>query len=138
MTDLSWTEDYGENDFNGFDMSVLKMDEAYLSINIPDPSYTYRLYRKHVDCVKCPFVKLEQLSPDDSILIDGLRVILKQTPNNVYRISTQNAEPLEASADYTCEFGEDFGEFGIYNVNVTKSGCAVDVVKNAVSTAFRK
>jgi hypothetical protein len=136
MTDLSWLEDYGENDYEGYDMSLLKMDEAYLSVSARDEGLPYRIYRKHVECIKCPFVKLEQLSSDDSIIVDGLRIVLQKTPNNIYRISTQDADPLASTDPYLCEFGEEFGEFGIYNVTVTPTGCAVDTIKNAVSIGF--
>ncbi|XP_044270334.1 heparan-alpha-glucosaminide N-acetyltransferase-like [Tribolium madens] len=137
MTDLSWLEDYGQNDYKGYDMSLLKIDQAYLSINLEDPTATYRIFRKHVDCVKCPFVKLEDLETDDSILLDNTRLILNQTPNNLYRISTTNSEILYTWDKYVCEFGDEFGEFGIYEVNVTKANhCMVNTIKNAVSISF--
>lgn len=52
MTELSWLEDYGEKIYKGYDMSALKMDEAYLNVNFENPGEQYRIFRKHVDCVK--------------------------------------------------------------------------------------
>lgn len=52
MTELSWFEDYGVNHYKGYDLSHLKMDEAYLTINLPLSSNFFYLYRRHRECLK--------------------------------------------------------------------------------------
>ncbi|RZC36115.1 heparan-alpha-glucosaminide N-acetyltransferase, partial [Asbolus verrucosus] len=136
MAELSWLEDYGDNDYRGFDMSSLEIDEAYLSINIDNADTdSYRLFTRHTDCIKCPYVTVDQLYPD-GVIVDGLRLILKKVPHFLYRITTENVERLGQSDNYICEFGTDFGEFGIYQVNVSKGVCALTTTKKPVSISF--
>jgi hypothetical protein len=72
MTDLSWLEDYGENDYEGYDMSILKMDDAYLSVSARDEGLPYRIYRKHVECIKVRITQSDRLYLQFCLLIVSL------------------------------------------------------------------
>ncbi|KAF5280991.1 hypothetical protein FQA39_LY05196 [Lamprigera yunnana] len=116
---ISWIESYGDEMFQNFDMSKLSRDEAYLTVNSNvTPLYLYSVYK---ECVECPYTKERDLE-------NGNVLTISTRYSKLYRLS---------SATTVCDLDVDYGEFGVYSLNVPNNqSCHVEVLKEPVNIYF--
>ncbi|KAF5282861.1 hypothetical protein FQR65_LT14199 [Abscondita terminalis] len=124
---LSWNENYGDEMFQNFNMSKLRMDEAYLNITSKlSKLYLYSVYK---ECEKCPYTLDRELENGDTLTINT------HHPKS-YRVSPQELSILEPNSDVICDVQTSFGEFGVYNLNITDHNCSVETLKEPVNIYF--
>ncbi|CAG9861337.1 unnamed protein product [Phyllotreta striolata] len=128
-----FVDDYDENNIEGFNLADLTLDQFYLNLNIDNKSIAedVYLYTLNKECYKCPYVRTPYCN--GSIRnCDGKNVFKTA---QTFRLSTVHKEyfPQEDRDGVICDIKGPFGQFGVYNVDVNKSGCFVDTLKEPVN-----
>nr|XP_022916136.1 heparan-alpha-glucosaminide N-acetyltransferase [Onthophagus taurus]XP_022916137.1 heparan-alpha-glucosaminide N-acetyltransferase [Onthophagus taurus]XP_022916138.1 heparan-alpha-glucosaminide N-acetyltransferase [Onthophagus taurus] len=116
------------DEFEGFDMSSLRMDEAFLQIINSSPNSIY-IYELISECIKCPYKKFIAV-PSGSTLIK-----LKTRFKTIYRLlNTQvgATHPVD-NDDFVCGIKQDFGQFGVYKLETNGIICNTRVLKQPVN-----
>lgn len=134
---MSWpfiTEDYGEDIYEDFNLTDLKIDEAYLKFSSNYDS-NLSVYHKSSFCFRCPYQKAFSLPA-------GENLTLKYETNSYWSfiLSSLDQEFIKKpspshshSPNQVC-LKEDLslGEFGVYELNVNPSNCDFSIRKEPV------
>ncbi|CAH1111672.1 unnamed protein product [Psylliodes chrysocephalus] len=129
-------DDYDENNFKDYDLSDLVLDQFYLNINVENSSghEDVYLYTLNKECYQCPYLltsycngSIQKCNGDEAKNIFSTDL--------TFRLSTVHSEyfPADQKNNVICDINEPFGQFGIYNVNVNRSGCFVQTIKESVN-----
>lgn len=111
-----------------YNFSALKVDEAFLQVTANE---RVKLFSLSDDCYKCPFTYLKTIT-DSSFHVLSTKYGVSW---RVYRDLTNSSETDTSSLDsLICEIRpKNFGQFGVYNLNVKNESCEVTTLSEAVS-----
>jgi heparan-alpha-glucosaminide N-acetyltransferase len=105
---MSWIENVENEIFDGYNLTTLKMDQAWLNVTSNVPLYLYEL---QTDCFKCPYQLLEYTDPSKSAYI------VSTAFEKIYRLRTTNVPdkimPYNEDEKF-CDIEYSMGEFGVY------------------------
>ncbi|XP_057660056.1 heparan-alpha-glucosaminide N-acetyltransferase [Diorhabda carinulata] len=126
-------DDYDVANFKGYNLSSLILDQYYLNINVSYYKNIF-LYTLNKDCYECPYLITDYC-------IDLNEECSKDLTKNIFnthmtfRLATERKEyfPQDQTENVICDINNEFGQFGVYNVEVNESGCFVDVLKQPVN-----
>ncbi|KAJ0179210.1 hypothetical protein K1T71_004922 [Dendrolimus kikuchii] len=123
----SWLEHPGVEEFEGLNLTALKMDQAYMT-GISERNVG--VYSVSDDCFRCPFELQKTLSAgsEDWWVANTAR-------RSTWRVYTDTTEQYLTAGNTTgllCQLRPDMGQFGVYRLNATEEGCAVHTVKEPV------
>lgn len=66
MTVLSWTENYGDKVYEGFDMSILKRDEYYLNIINNSTKENLNIFGRYEECIEVERKRIKHLNTNNT------------------------------------------------------------------------
>ncbi|XP_070501262.1 heparan-alpha-glucosaminide N-acetyltransferase [Chironomus tepperi] len=129
---MSWIE-WTDNKFRGLDLTQLKVDQAYLNIS-NQQSKKYFLYSLSEQCIKCPFRFLKAIRPENDTLVK-LNVDKGFELRLFWKDHGQYVDPKLVNDDLFWSDQPDFGEFGVYDLLIKKTGPAMlETAKEPVNT----
>ncbi|XP_064105494.1 heparan-alpha-glucosaminide N-acetyltransferase-like [Macrobrachium nipponense] len=123
-------EDPGADEFEGFDLTRLKVDQAYLKVTSSD-SRNLSLYTLSGDCYGCPAEYSLNIWAGDE---KNVTLSTKYPWTFVVSETYQEYLPLE-NASTVCTVSEiRLGEFGVYEFNIESEGnvCRLSILKEPV------
>uniref|UniRef100_A0A2A4JYG2 Uncharacterized protein n=1 Tax=Heliothis virescens TaxID=7102 RepID=A0A2A4JYG2_HELVI len=123
----SWLEDPGVEEYDGLNMTALKMDQAYMTgVSDVDAS----VYSVSDDCFRCPF-KLQEfiLAGQESSWVANTA---RRSTWRVYANSTDIYKTALDTTDLLCQLRPELGEFGVYKLNVSSAGCDIRTEREPV------
>lgn len=148
MPVFSWTENYGEDQFLSYDLSQLKRDDYYLTITNNSTSEELQLYKQFEECYKVESL-IYKCTYKFSVPINSIHVYFQcpfkyvlNIPSNYTTIESSEYKQLfqirSKQETIICNISENFGEFGVYEINVRDNGCSVRTLKEDVNIYARK
>ncbi|XP_053600577.1 heparan-alpha-glucosaminide N-acetyltransferase [Plodia interpunctella] len=122
----SWLEDPGVDEFEGLDMTALKMDQAYM---VGEADMDVGVYTVSDDCFRCPFELHKSLTAgsEESWVTSTAR----QATWRIYTSSDQYISVRNTSG-MLCQLRPDLGQFGVYRFNVSDGACGITTSKGPV------
>ncbi|KAK4325054.1 hypothetical protein Pmani_004364 [Petrolisthes manimaculis] len=128
MMGSAFLEDPGVDEYLGFDLSALKVDQAYLSIN-SQTDHDVTLYTLSHACYGCPF------QPEVKVVSGGTANTTLSTHHPwSFLLSTSTDPFLPHDTEDVCRVeGSRLGEFGVYQLNLTRQlQCHFHTLKDPV------
>ncbi|XP_055915706.1 heparan-alpha-glucosaminide N-acetyltransferase [Eupeodes corollae] len=124
----SWIE-YTDPTWRNLQMRLLKVDEAYFSINSSSTIERNFIYTLSSECYECPYTKVKVISPNQTNEIFKLNVAhplsFKIFDNDVGKYAPNNASAM-------CNLQNlDFNEFGVYNFSIYPNNSCVVLTDKA-------
>ncbi|XP_018578372.1 heparan-alpha-glucosaminide N-acetyltransferase-like [Anoplophora glabripennis] len=130
----SFIDGHNEQYFMGLDMYQLQIDEFYLKVNSNLTNNDTYLYTLHKDCIDCPYTSDVLLfNPDTE---KSQSVTGKYSTNLKFRIASGYPDvylPQDETESVICDVDKNFGQFGVYNVDVNEAGCYINTLKEPVN-----
>ncbi|XP_063380101.1 heparan-alpha-glucosaminide N-acetyltransferase [Cydia fagiglandana] len=122
----SWLEDPGVVEYQGLNMTALKMDEAYMVV---DSEVDVGVYSVSDDCFRCPFElqKIIKAGTEESWVVDTAH----RSSWRVYHSSEQYISATNMTG-LVCQSRPDLGQFGVYRLNATDEACSVRTLREPV------
>lgn len=125
---MAFVEDPGTDEFMGFDLTQLKVDQAYLRVDSVNTETT-NLYSLSEACYGCPYQPL--------LTVEGGTYTTNTTLSTHHRwnflLTTADDPYLPADSTGQCKVsGVKLGEFGVYVLNITDVSCEFDTLKTPV------
>ncbi|KAG7169013.1 heparan-alpha-glucosaminide N-acetyltransferase-like [Homarus americanus] len=125
----AFLEDPGVEEFMGFDLTALSVDEAYLNVVSEHDTDLY-LYALNGDCYGCP------LQPELYVTAGGSNNMTLSTHHPWTFLLTNYTGPYIRPDEVNegCKVqGASLGEFGVYQLNLTEAGnCTFSTLKDPV------
>lgn len=132
---MAFVEDPGVEEFMGFDLTALTVDQAYLKINSEYLEQLTVYSLSHV-CYGCP---LQPLKDKDGEVLTVDKYSSVNTTLSTHHpwtllLSTSKEQYLPPDTSGVCEVrGASLGEFGVYQLNLTADGdCGFETLKDPV------
>ncbi|XP_047488331.1 heparan-alpha-glucosaminide N-acetyltransferase-like isoform X2 [Penaeus chinensis] len=123
----AFLEDPGVEDYLGFNMTALEVDEAYLSLTSDDPR-TLSLYTRNGDCYGCPLQKR-----DINVTAEGTNMTLHTAHAWTFVLSDATTDYLPEINGSVCAVTEaNLGEFGVYELALENNKCTFSTLKDPV------
>ncbi|OXA51690.1 heparan-alpha-glucosaminide N-acetyltransferase [Folsomia candida] len=124
---MSWIEKQPFSTFRGFNLTELKIDEAWMNVtNLANQ--TLWLYQRSTDCYECPFKLRDDLdlSPGDNTA--QFKVSTKFPIKYRFRTDASSRYVLEdGDQSIFCETEASLGEFGVYDLTADITGkCSLE------------
>ncbi|KAL1139519.1 hypothetical protein AAG570_006502 [Ranatra chinensis] len=128
---MSWIENPGEYSLRGLDLSMLKVDEAYLNITTDEP---FHLYSLSDDCYRCPFYHFKKILESKVLSVSTRRDVIWRLYNVSRDVNDKKTIADNDTDMMLCEIRpKDFGEFGIYDLIYENDQCDLHVYKRPVN-----
>ncbi|XP_026746231.1 heparan-alpha-glucosaminide N-acetyltransferase isoform X1 [Trichoplusia ni] len=123
----SWLEDPGVEEFEGLNLTALKMDQAYMT-GVSETSVG--VYSVSDDCFRCPLELQATIAPgaEESWVVSTAR-------RSTWRVYADvNDQYINAgnTSRLLCQLTPDMGQFGVYKLNASTAGCEVHTLKEPV------
>lgn len=81
------------------------------------------------------------LSDTDSGSLKSVSVTRKYSTNLKFRIASGYPDvylPQDETGTVICDINQNFGQFGVYNVDINEAGCSINTLKEPVNIYTRK
>ncbi|CAH0717347.1 unnamed protein product, partial [Brenthis ino] len=129
----SWLEDPGVEEFQGLNMSNLRMDQAYV-IGVADRDVS--VYEVSDDCFRCPFELQKSLTAES----ESWWVVstVRKATWRVYAGVSEDYMNIRNTTGLLCQLRPNLGEFGVYTLNATGDGCDIRTTREPVDIYMRK
>ncbi|XP_028028527.1 heparan-alpha-glucosaminide N-acetyltransferase [Bombyx mandarina] len=117
---MSWLEHPGMEEYEGLNLTALKMDQAYM---VGTSDKDVGVYSVSDDCFRCPFELQKKLSAgtEESWVVSTTR-------RSTWRVYTDLTDSYVTAGNTTgllCQLRPEVGEFGVYRLNATSDGCDI-------------
>lgn len=131
---MSWIEKSVEY-FREAQISSLSVDEAFLNVTSHQNRPIW-LYSLSAECYRCPFIRIREIQKHSHQLLK-----VDTAFDFKYRIydSDVGNYAFENATGQICEVAGDFGEFGVYDLEVDSGGnCDLNIANHPVNIFLRE
>ncbi|XP_042888385.1 heparan-alpha-glucosaminide N-acetyltransferase-like [Penaeus japonicus] len=123
----AFLEDPGVEEFLGFDLAALGVDEAFLRVT-SDDGRTLSLYTLNGDCYGCPLQRR-----GENVTQEGTNMTLHTAHPWTFVISDATSDYLPDATGSICAVSSaNLGEFGVYELALENSQCSFTTLKDPV------
>ncbi|KAJ8726856.1 hypothetical protein PYW08_015253 [Mythimna loreyi] len=123
----SWLEDPGVTEYEGLNMTALKMDQAFM---LGESEIDVGVYSVSDDCFRCPFKRQENISAGEEKF--WVVSTARRSTWRVYANATEQYVTAGDTSGLLCQLRPELGEFGVYKLNASAEGCDIRTTREPV------